>query len=120
MRKKILHPFEEHQAAMTRRSFFGKMAKGVGAAALASMINPSLLFGSNSLNVPFQNELGLPHFPPKAKRVIYLFQSGAPSHVDLFDYKPMLRKWHGKQIPDELTHGKRFSTMTGMAIDLFK
>ena len=117
MRNKILHPFEEHQAAMTRRSFFGKMAKGVGAAALASMINPSLLFGSNSLNVPFQNELGLPHFPPKAKRVIYLFQSGAPSHVDLFDYKPMLQKWHGKQIPDELTQGKKFSTMTGGQTD---
>ena len=49
----------------------------------------------------------------KAKRVIYLFQNGAPSHVDLFDYKPKLREWHGKQIPDEVVGGRRFSTMTG-------
>ncbi len=56
---------------------------------------------------------GVPHFAPKAKRVIYLFQNGAPSHVDLFDYKPKLKEWHGRQIPDEVVGGRRFSTMTG-------
>lgn len=115
MDKNILHPFEEYQASMTRRNFFGKMAQGIGLAALGSMLNPYLLSGAgtNSLLGGLGNGLGLPHFAPKAKRVIYLFQNGAPSHVDLFDYKPTLRKWHGKQIPDELTEGKRFSTMTG-------
>jgi hypothetical protein len=56
---------------------------------------------------------GLPHFAPKAKRVIYLFQNGAPSHVDLFDYKPKLKAWHGKEIPPEILGNKRLSTMTG-------
>ncbi len=55
----------------------------------------------------------LPHFPAKAKRVIYLLQNGAPSHVDLFDHKPKLKEWHGRQIPDEIVGGRRFSTMTG-------
>ena len=49
-----------------------------------------------------KDNLELPHFAPKAKRIIYLFQNGAPSHVDLFDYKPALKKWHGTQIPDEI------------------
>src|SRR5205814_8597539 len=57
---------------------------------------------------------GLPHFAPKAKRVIYMFQNGAPSHVDLFDYKPKLKEWHGKEIPPEIQGGKRLSTMTGL------
>ncbi|GAB5405961.1 MAG: DUF1501 domain-containing protein [Aureliella sp.] len=56
---------------------------------------------------------GLPHFAPRAKRVIYLLQNGAPSHVDLFDHKPMLTKMHGEQIPDSVVGGARFSTMTG-------
>src|SRR3954447_23438759 len=54
----------------------------------------------------------LPHFAPKAKRVIYLFQNGAPTHVDLFDYKPELTKRKGEQIPDSIVKGARFSTMT--------
>jgi hypothetical protein len=58
---------------------------------------------------------GLPHFAPKAKRVIYLFQNGAPTHVDLFDYKPKIKEMHGKPVPEEYVGGKRFSTMTGSA-----
>jgi hypothetical protein len=56
---------------------------------------------------------GLPHFAPKAKRVIYLFQNGAPTHVELFDYKPRLRQLHGQPVPDSYVAGRRFSTMTG-------
>jgi hypothetical protein len=55
----------------------------------------------------------LPHYEPRAKHVIYLFQNGAPTHVDLFDYKPQLQKLHGQPVPDEYVAGKRFSTMTG-------
>ncbi|MCB0686045.1 MAG: DUF1501 domain-containing protein [Saprospiraceae bacterium] len=95
-------------AQHTRRQFFGKMALGLGTAALSTLINEKLLAQQLSGDIPI-----LPHFAPKAKRVIYLFQNGAPSHVDLFDYKPKLREWHGRQIPDELAGGKRFSTMTG-------
>ncbi len=102
----------DFRAYHTRRQFFGKMAMGLGTAALGSLIQPDL-FAANSPGISGK----LPHFAPKAKRVIYLFQNGAPSHIDLFDFKPKLKEWHGKQIPDELTGGKRFSTMTGNQIN---
>ena len=107
-----MDPLKEYEASITRRQFFGKSALGIGGFALGNLLNPTLL-GARTIG----NENGLPHFPPKAKRVIYLFQNGAPSHVDLFDYKPILDQWHGRQIPDELTNGKRFSTMTGEQIN---
>lgn len=111
MKHQKLHPFDAYQAQITRRNFFGKMAQGIGGMALASMLNPISALAKEPFSTAGPSRL--PHFAPKAKRVIYLFQNGAPSHVDLFDYKPMLKKWHGKQIPDSLTAGKRFSTMTG-------
>ena len=55
---------------------------------------------------------GLPHFAPKAKRVIYLFQNGAPSQLDLFDYKPMLNKMHGEDLPESIRGGQRLTGMT--------
>src|SRR4029453_17848973 len=55
---------------------------------------------------------GLPHFAPKAKRVIYMFQSGAPSQLDLFDYKPELAKRHGTDLPDSIRNGQRLTAMT--------
>src|SRR4029453_8698930 len=95
-----MNPLIARQDLQTRRQFFGRSALGLGTAALASLLDRDAASGRE-----------LAHFAPKAKRVIYLFQNGAPSHVDLFDYKPKLREWHGKQIPDALTGGKRFSTM---------
>ncbi len=109
-----MHPIQKNNASITRRNFFGKSALGIGSFALGSLLNPSL-FGADTglVSQALGDEgLGLPHFAPKAKRVIYLFQNGAPSHVDLFDYKPTLQEWHGRQIPDELTGGKRVSAMT--------
>ncbi len=102
-----MNPFLEHQATMTRRHFFGRCATGIGIAALSSLFQKEALPGTL-----VEESEGLPHFAPRAKRVIYLFQNGAPSHVDLFDFKPVLRQWEGRQIPDELAQGKRFSTMT--------
>ena len=58
---------------------------------------------------------GFPGFAPKAKRVIYLFMNGGPTHVDLFDWKPQIKALHGKPVPDSYVGGKRFSTMTGAA-----
>jgi hypothetical protein len=84
---------------------------GIGTAALASLLGLEGRAAVRRRGVPGLPQL--PHFPAKVKRVIYLFQNGAPSHVDLFDYKPALREWHGKQIPDSVAGGKRFSTMTG-------
>jgi hypothetical protein len=110
-----MDPINELKATLTRRQFFGKYATGIGAAALAGLLSPGLLTSTaqqaSGGNLPDLLKR-VPHFAPKAKRVIYLFQNGAPSHVDLFDYKPKLRQWYGRQIPDELAAGKRFSTMT--------
>src|SRR5580704_4239765 len=106
-----MHPAFERAQILSRRHFFGQTATGIGTAALAA-----LLTQDGFAAAPERKRIGglpsLPHFAPKAKRVIYLFQNGAPTHVDLFDYKPMLAKWRGKQIPDSVVGGKRFSTMT--------
>ncbi len=88
-----------HPLLMTRRALFGKTATGVGAAALASLLEAE--------GLP-----GMPHFAPKAKRVIYLFQSGGPSQMDLFDYKPRLNEFAGKELPESIRNGQR---LTGMS-----
>ncbi|MCH7990226.1 MAG: sulfatase, partial [Planctomycetes bacterium] len=74
----------ENQLLQTRRHFFGRTATGIGAAALASLTNPNL-FAAGSASAALKNHglLGATHFAPKAKRVIYLFMSGAPSQIDL-------------------------------------
>src|SRR5438045_2793626 len=89
---------------MTRRHFFERTSAGLGIAALSSL---------------FQEELradgalpGLPHFPPKAKRVIYLFQSGAPSQMELFDYKPKLKDLRATELPESIRQGQRLTGMT--------
>ncbi len=102
-----MHPMLAQQRLTTRRAFFGHGAIGLGTAALATLLKQEA-----AAQVSGTARSGLPHFAPRAKRVIYLLQNGAPSHVDLFDYKPMLKKWHGRQIPDEVQGGKRLSTMT--------
>ncbi|WP_339749724.1 DUF1501 domain-containing protein [uncultured Rubinisphaera sp.] len=96
----------------TRRQLFGQSALGLGTVALGSLLTSNSQ-ADRSNPSGYAGLQDLPHFAPKAKRVIYLFQNGAPSHVDLFDYKPTLKKHHGEQIPDEISGGKRFSTMTG-------
>ncbi len=99
-----MDPITERQFLVNRRYFFGRCANGIGLAALASLLGKESSFGSEPL---------LPQIAPKAKRVIYLFQNGAPSHVELFDHKPELVKRHGQPVPDSMLAGKRFSTMTG-------
>ena len=78
-------PLELRAALLTRRQFFGRTVGGLGAVALDSLLRPA--------RAATDGRVGLPHFPPKAKRVIYLLQSGAPSHVDLFDYKQFTDQW---------------------------
>ena len=93
-----------------RRAFFGQASTGIATAALAT-----LLAKNGQASEPRGGLPALPHFAAKAKRVIYLFQNGGPTHVELFDYKPAIQKLHGKPIPNEYVGGKRFSTMTGDA-----
>ncbi|MBN9118317.1 MAG: DUF1501 domain-containing protein [Planctomycetes bacterium] len=104
-----MHPTDERALLLSRRHFFGRTATGIGTAALASLL------AQNAPAADLKRVGGLrdlPHHAPKAKRVIYLFQNGAPTHVDLFDYKPELTRQKGKQIPDSVVKGARFSTMT--------
>ena len=89
---------------LTRRTFFKSSSLGIGSAALASLL-ASDAQASAGLS-------GLPHFPAKAKRVIYLFQHGAPSQLDLFDYKPDLQKVRGAELPDSIRKGQRLTGMT--------
>ncbi len=87
----------------TRRHFFGKSAYGLGIAALADLLGKEVLSAGLS---------GIPHFAPRAKRVVYLFQSGAPSQLDMFDYKPQLEKLRGTDLPDSVRQGQRLTAMT--------
>lgn len=109
-----MHPQALQQLLVNRREFFGRSACGLGTAALASLLARDGLGAEAKTARPRLGGLeGLPHHAPKAKRVIYLFQNGAPTHVDLFDYKPKLKELHGQPVPEAYTAGKRFSTMTG-------
>jgi hypothetical protein len=91
---------------LTRRHFFGLHALGLGAAALATLL-PKSLRAETYGALP-----GVPHFTPKAKRVIYLFQSGGPSQMELFDYKPRLRDLQNTELPESVRMGQR---LTGMS-----
>tara|TARA_B100000963_G_scaffold358855_1_gene384566 strand:- start:509 stop:1954 length:1446 start_codon:yes stop_codon:yes gene_type:complete len=101
-----MNPLIDSRRQFTRREFFGKTAQGVGAVALGSLLDPKA-FSQSPSGLP-----SLPHFAPKAKRIIYLLQNGAPSHVDLFDHKPMLAKLKREPVPDSVLGNKRFSSMT--------
>src|SRR5690242_1971721 len=94
-----MHPIE-NSLQLTRRHFFGRTATGLGVAALASLLGEQKA-RANDAEV-LGGLPGLPHFAPKAKRVIYLFQSGAPSQMDLFDYKPHLAEQRAKELPDSI------------------
>ena len=106
-----MNPLLEQQMLMNRRHFFRRASSGIGAMALASLLNPEASADENR-----RNEIGgladLPHFAPQAKRVIWLFQSGGPSQLDLFDYKPLLQKRFGEEVPTSVYPPERKTTMT--------
>jgi hypothetical protein len=95
---------------MTRRSFFGRTATGIGAAALSQLLGRDLHAKQDAVDLG--GLPGLPHFAPRAKRVIYLFMSGGPSQMETFDYKPHLTKVAGKELPDSVRGGQRLTGMT--------
>ncbi|MEZ6102300.1 MAG: DUF1501 domain-containing protein [Pirellulaceae bacterium] len=107
-----MNPIEHHVRLQTRRHFFGQTALGLGTAALASLIgNPSTVDGSEN-DTRIGGLPGLPHFAPKAKRAIYLFMAGAPSQMDLLDYKPKMAEMFDIDLPDSIRMGQRLTTMT--------
>ncbi len=103
---------QELRLAMTRRQLFGRAAKGIGVAALASLLAPEGFAANEGIDPKTGGLVGLPHFPARAKRVIFLHQSGAPSQIELFDYKPQLEKLHGTELPGSVRMGQRITGMT--------
>ncbi len=99
-----MDPQLDTQLRLTRRQFFSVAGGGIGAAALATLLSEDL---GAAEGLP-----GLPHFAPTAKRVIYLFQSGGPSQMDMFDYKPRLNDLRGSELPASIRMGQRLTGMT--------
>src|SRR5712692_6934373 len=93
-----MHPSDKAVLLETRRQFFGHGARGLGVAALASLASAE--------------DARLLHFPPKAKRAIYLHMVGGPSQMDLYDYKPVMKEWFDKDLPESIRKGQRLTTMT--------
>src|SRR5437773_12547604 len=94
--------------AITRRHFFRERGVGVGKIALASLLTES--FAQRALAAPAKPTIPrLPHYAQRAKQVIHLFMAGAPSQLDLFDYKPQLTRFEGKRIPPEIIGGQRYA-----------
>ncbi|HAO48678.1 MAG TPA: sulfatase, partial [Runella sp.] len=106
MDKQIL----EHGLTFNRRRFLSTMSLGLGSVALGSLMIPNLLNGGDQDGANFVP--GIPHFAPKAKRVIYLFQNGAPSQMETFDYKPKLREMVGQELPPSVRGMQRLTGMT--------
>ncbi|MCB1208540.1 MAG: DUF1501 domain-containing protein [Verrucomicrobiales bacterium] len=103
-----MNPFNDFNTLQTRRQFFSRGQHLLGGAALTSLLGEALTqqaAGSSHRAIR-------PHFPPKAKRVIYLHMVGGPSQMDLFDYKPVMEKWYDKDLPESIRNGQRLTTMT--------
>jgi hypothetical protein len=105
-----MDPLEHYYRQITRRSFFRKTATGIGGLALGSLMKAPVWAGSSDLLR--KGALGANHLAPKAKRIIYLFQNGAPSQLDLFDYKPGLKQRFDEDLPDSIRGEQRITGMT--------
>ncbi|GJM31272.1 MAG: sulfatase [Saprospiraceae bacterium] len=109
---------KDNAYSMNRRAFLSKSSMGLGVAALSSLLgcgpagSKDAAAGIDPNADLLSGILGRPHFAPKAKRIIYLFQSGGPSQLELFDYKPLLQKLRGEELPDSVRKGQRLTGMT--------
>jgi len=106
-----MHPSDQAVLAETRRQFFARGARGIGGLALATLFSENSPLLSKS-SQSYGGLPGLPHFAPKAKRCIYLHAMGAPPQMDLFDYKPGMKEWYDKDLPDSIRTGQRLTGMT--------
>jgi hypothetical protein len=103
--------------SIARRTFLGRTAAGLGAFALGALLNPRLLAASDTEK--WRGVINPLHHAPKAKRVIYLYQAGGPSHLETFDYKPKLAEMHGKAMPDSFTKGQQIAQLQGKELKCF-
>ena len=106
-----MNPLQDRDTQLTRRFFLERSCGLLGTAGLSTLLNAPSLYGESSIS-DSPGLQGLPHFKPKAKRAIYLFFSGGPSHIDMFDYHPAMRKLHGTELPDTVRQGQRLTGMT--------
>src|SRR5688572_27478419 len=110
---------EQIRLHINRRTFLARTGAGVGATALASLLDSSLLATpANS-----QQSVGIinpPHVPPKAKRIIYLYMAGGPSHLETFDHRPKLTEMHGKPMPESFTKGQPIAQLQGAQLKCFR
>src|SRR4051794_36702662 len=106
-----MNPFQEYVRNESRRQFLAKGVNVVGAAALATLMGESHAAAQQG---PQQQPLprSLTHFAPKAKHVIYLHCVGGPPQMDLYDYKPVMRQWYDRDLPESIRMGQRLTTMT--------
>ena len=112
-----MHPFQRYALRETRRAFLGRAAAGIGGMALASLLNPRLF--ADEAAGRYQGVVTPRHFPPKVKRVIYLYMAGGPSHLETFDYKPKLAEMNGQPMPESITAGQPIAQLQGAKLNCF-
>src|SRR5438270_13337456 len=101
-----------------RRTFLSQGVAGLGVVALNSLLNPRLL-AADAKTAASRGVINPLHFPPKAKRVIFLYQAGGPSHLETLDYKPKLAQMHGKEMPESLTKGQQIAQLQNQKLICF-
>src|SRR5271154_4622963 len=109
----------ELAAALKRRAFLGRGIAGLGLIALNSLIDPKILRAEEAAGEKWMGAINPRHFPPKAKRVIYLYQAGGPSHLETFDDKPKLREMSGKGMPESFTKGQQIAQLQGKTLTCY-
>src|SRR4051812_25817872 len=113
-----MNPFQTQTEQLTRRSFLGRSAAGLGSLALGSLLNPQL-FGAAAKDDHWRGLINPLHHPAKIKRVIYLYQAGGPSHLEVFDFKPKLREMHGSPMPESFTKGQQIAQLQGKELKCY-
>ena len=106
-----MDPRKDAILAETRRQFLTRSSRGIGGIALAYLLAENG-FAATQTPESFGGLPGLPHFAPKARRCIYLHMMGAPPQMDLLDYKPKMKDWFDKDLPESVRQGQRLTTMT--------
>ena len=104
---------------MSRRTFLGRGAAGLGLVALNSLLNPRLSAAGQAVASPSRGVVNPLHFPVKARRVIHLYQAGGPSHLETFDYKPRLAELDGTPMPESFTKGQQIAQLQGQRLTCF-
>src|SRR6266508_2968711 len=101
---------------ISRRAFLGRGGAGLGLVALNSLLHPRLAAAASAMDPQSKGVINPLHFTPKAKRVIYLYQAGGPSHLETFDYKPKLADMTGKPMPESFTRGQQIAQLQGQRL----